>query len=78
MWPTSPAPRTGLRSGTPSGYIGPAFEVAGHLIWGLTAHLVDGLLDLAGWQRPWDRTRVLAIPERYLTDRASTGGPDAH
>lgn len=61
-----------------SGYVGPAFEVAGHLIWGLTAHLVDGVLDLAGWQQAWDRDRVLAIPERYLTDRASTGGPDAH
>jgi 8-oxo-dGTP pyrophosphatase MutT (NUDIX family) len=62
----------------PSGYIGPAFEVAGHLIWGLTAHLVDGLLSLAGWQRSWNRNRVLPIPSRYLTDRSSTGGHDAH
>jgi 8-oxo-dGTP pyrophosphatase MutT (NUDIX family) len=62
----------------PSGYVGPAFEVAGHLIWGLTAHLVDGLLDLAGWQRAWDRTRVVDIPARYLTDRVSPGGPNAH
>jgi 8-oxo-dGTP pyrophosphatase MutT (NUDIX family) len=62
----------------PSGYTGPAFEAAGHLIWGLTAHLVDGVLDLAGWQQPWDRSRVLSIPKRYLTDRASTGGHDAH
>jgi 8-oxo-dGTP pyrophosphatase MutT (NUDIX family) len=62
----------------PSGYVGPAFEVAGHLIWGLTAHLVDGLLDLAGWQRAWDRTRVIDIPARYLTDRVSPGGPNAH
>lgn len=62
----------------PSGYIGPAFEVAGHLIWGLTAHLVDGLLDLAGWQQPWDWTRVVPIPDRYLIDRVSPGGPDAH
>jgi hypothetical protein len=63
----------------PSGYTGPAFEVNGHLIWGLTAHLLDGVLDLAGWQRPWDRRRVVPIPGRYLTDsRADTGGPDAH
>ena len=62
----------------PSGYAGPGFEVAGHLIWGLTAHLVDGLLDLAGWQRPWDTTRRIPIPVRYLTDRATTGGSDAH
>jgi hypothetical protein len=63
----------------PSGYTGPAFEVNGHLIWGLTAHLLDGVLDLAGWQRPWDRRRVVPIPARYLTDsRADSGGPDAH
>jgi len=64
----------------PSGYLGPAFEVQGHLIWGLTAHLLDGVLDLAGWQRPWDTTRRVEIPARYLTSRprTDTGGPDAH
>ena len=62
----------------PSGYSGPAFEAAGHLIWGLTAHLLDGVLDLAGWTKPWDRRRRVTIPDRYLTDRRSTGGPDAH
>lgn len=72
----NPANRASVRH--PSGYSGPGFEVAGHLIWGLTAHLVDGLLDLAGWQRPWDQTKLIAIPARYLTDRVSTGGPDAH
>jgi 8-oxo-dGTP pyrophosphatase MutT (NUDIX family) len=61
----------------PSGYTGPAFDVAGHLIWGLTAHLLNGVLDLAGWQRPWDRTRIVEIPTRYLTDRRDLGGPDA-
>ncbi len=73
---TDPTLRATVRH--PSGYSGPAFEVGGHLIWGLTAHLVDGVLDLAGWQRPWDRTRVIAIPARYLTDRSDRGGPDAH
>jgi 8-oxo-dGTP pyrophosphatase MutT (NUDIX family) len=63
----------------PSGYTGPAFEVNGHLIWGLTAHLLDGVLDLAGWQRPWNRRREVPIPPRYLTDRSpDRGGPDAH
>ncbi len=50
----------------PSGYSGPAFQVHGLLIWGLTAHLVDAVLDLGGWQRPWDRTRTAPIPARYL------------
>lgn len=62
-----PARRVRVRH--PSGYTGPAFEVRGLLIWGLTAHLVDGVLDLAGWQRPWDRNRIASIPQRYLTDR---------
>jgi 8-oxo-dGTP pyrophosphatase MutT (NUDIX family) len=62
----------------PSGYTGPAFEVEGHLIWGLTGHLLDGVLDLAGWQRAWDRNRLVEIPARYLTDRRDLGGPDAH
>jgi 8-oxo-dGTP pyrophosphatase MutT (NUDIX family) len=63
----------------PSGYVGPAFQVGGHLIWGLTAHLLDGLLDLAGWHRDWEGTRFISIPDRYLTDRRTTsGGHDAH
>ena len=68
----------------PSGYTGPAFTVAGHLVWGLTAHLLDGVLDLAGWSVPWDRSRHVPIPERYLRDRrprpvgpASEAGADA-
>jgi 8-oxo-dGTP pyrophosphatase MutT (NUDIX family) len=75
---TDPAHR--VRVQHPPGYTGPAFEVNGHLIWGLTAHLLDGVLDLAGWQRPWDGRRVVAIPARYLTDsrRPDRGGPDAH
>ena len=62
----------------PSGYTGPAFEIDGHLIWGLTAHLLDGVLDLAGWQQPWDLERLIDIPTRYLTRRPDRGGPDAH
>jgi len=64
----------------PSGYLGPAFEVGDHVIWGLTGHLLDGLLTLAGWQRPWDTARTLPIPDRYLTDRSARalGVHDAH
>ncbi|HZA72781.1 MAG TPA: CoA pyrophosphatase [Propionibacteriaceae bacterium] len=62
----------------PSGYTGPAFSIDGHLIWGLTAHLLDGVLDLAGWQQPWDLERRVKIPARYLTGRPDRGGPDAH
>jgi 8-oxo-dGTP pyrophosphatase MutT (NUDIX family) len=43
----------------PSGTILPAFRVRGMLIWGMTAALVDRLLALAGWERPWDASTVV-------------------
>lgn len=71
-----PANRARVRH--PSGYTGPAFTIGDWLIWGLTAHFVDGVLDLGGWARPWDSGRTRSIPERYLTDRRDVGGADAH
>lgn len=50
----------------PMGYEGPAFSVGELFIWGFTAHLIDGLLDLAGWAQPWDRRRKVLVPERFL------------
>ncbi len=38
--------------------VGPAFEVKGMLVWGFTGALVDRLLALGGWARPWDPGRV--------------------
>jgi 8-oxo-dGTP pyrophosphatase MutT (NUDIX family) len=54
----------------PSGYIGPAFQVAGMLVWGFTGGLVEVLLDLGGWSVPWDPRRYLDLPElgRALPD----------
>ena len=53
----------------PSGFRGPAFEVHGLFIWGFTAYLLDGLLDLAGWSVPWDAGRLSTIPDRFLHGR---------
>ncbi|WP_370318093.1 CoA pyrophosphatase [Tessaracoccus sp. OH4464_COT-324] len=52
----------------PLGFTGPAFVLRGAFIWGLTAHLIDWLLDLGGWARPWEQGRVLPIPDEYLRD----------
>jgi hypothetical protein len=38
----------------PSGYVGPGFGVRGWFVWGFTAGLLDRLLELGGWARPWD------------------------
>jgi 8-oxo-dGTP pyrophosphatase MutT (NUDIX family) len=45
----------------PSGYRGPGFQVAGMLVWGFTAGLLDRLLDLAGWSVPWPTEREVGV-----------------
>ncbi len=64
----------------PSGRSGPAFEVGGLLVWGFTAGLIDRLLALAGWERPWSPGPVRELPAevRRLATRTATvagGGP---
>jgi 8-oxo-dGTP pyrophosphatase MutT (NUDIX family) len=49
------------RARHPSGLVGPAFLVADLLVWGFTAGLVDVLLDLGGWARPWDQNRIFEL-----------------
>jgi 8-oxo-dGTP pyrophosphatase MutT (NUDIX family) len=51
-----PATRLTLR--LPNGRGSPAFRVRGMLIWGFTAALVDRLLALGGWEKPWDASVV--------------------
>jgi len=50
----------------PSGWIGPAFRVADMLVWGFTAGVLDRLLDLGGWTRPWDESVVEDLPDDVL------------
>ena len=45
----------------PSGYVGPAFEVEGLLVWGFTAGLISGLLDRLRWAPPWDESRIVPL-----------------
>ncbi|HVQ91717.1 MAG TPA: CoA pyrophosphatase [Mycobacteriales bacterium] len=42
----------------PTGYVGPAFLVAGTLVWGFTGSLIGWLLRLAGRDRGFDQTRI--------------------
>lgn len=58
---TDPANRFRVRHR--SGYVGPAFGVAGLVVWGFTAGLIDRLFTLVGWERPWDRSIVRDLPE---------------
>lgn len=54
-----PANRARVRH--PSGYVGYGFAVRDLLVWGFTAGLLTGLLDLAGWSVPWDESRILDL-----------------
>lgn len=46
----------------PSGYVGPGFAAQGLFVWGFTAGVLDRVLALAGWERPWSRDRVEPVP----------------
>ena len=45
---------------------GPAFLLptarGERLVWGFTAMILDGLFTRLGWDEPWDRSRVIALP----------------
>ena len=47
----------------PSGYVGPGFTADGLFVWGFTGGLLDFLLKLGGWERPWDQSRTRALPQ---------------
>jgi hypothetical protein len=47
------------------------------LVWGFTAGIISGLLDMAGWSRPWDASRVEELPGSVVPVPATPGGaPD--
>jgi 8-oxo-dGTP pyrophosphatase MutT (NUDIX family) len=67
-----PANRCRVRG--PSGYAGPAFLVRGMVVWGFTAAVLDRVLELGGWARPWNPSDVRDLPAP-LRDLARRGVP---
>lgn len=65
---TLASPNSRVLGRQPNGFTGPAFVVGESFIWGLTGYLVDWVLTLAGWAQPWDRRRLVDVPERFLRD----------
>lgn len=61
----------------PSGHTGPAFTVDGLLVWGFTAGLLDQILRLGGFERPWDRDRVEPLPDDVLALARRDRGAEA-
>ena len=66
-------PANRVRVHHPSGYKGPAFLVDGLLIWGFTAGVLDAVLRLAGWERPWEPAEVLELPADVREIRRAHG-----
>jgi 8-oxo-dGTP pyrophosphatase MutT (NUDIX family) len=67
-------PANRLTARYPTGLAGPAFRVGGMLVWGFTAMIVDRLLAIGGWERPWDAGSAEDLPPEVL--RAAAGGSD--
>ena len=55
------------------GYVGPAFEVRGMLVWGFTGGLLDRILSIAGFAVPWSTDRVVPLPDLPLREDDGTG-----
>jgi 8-oxo-dGTP pyrophosphatase MutT (NUDIX family) len=66
-------PANRLTARYPSGQAGPAFRVGGMLVWGFTAMIVDQLLAIGGWERPWDSGSAEDLPPEVLQ---AALGPD--
>nr|WP_127499387.1 CoA pyrophosphatase [Actinoplanes solisilvae] len=70
-------PRNRIRVRHPSGWIGPAFQVRGMLVWGFTAGVISTLLDMGGWARPWAPGALVELPDASAPVPATRGGaPD--
>jgi 8-oxo-dGTP pyrophosphatase MutT (NUDIX family) len=63
-------PRHRIRVRHSSGLVGNAFGVAGLVVWGFTGGLLSALLDLGGWARPWDTSRVLDLEQAWSAARS--------
>jgi 8-oxo-dGTP pyrophosphatase MutT (NUDIX family) len=70
-----PANRVRVRH--PSGWIGPAFQVRGMLVWGFTGGVLAALLEMGGWTRPWPQDRVVELPPVAAEPAPSAGTDEA-
>ncbi|MDW3850688.1 CoA pyrophosphatase [Micromonospora sp. BRA006-A] len=66
-------PDNRMRVRHPSGWIGPAFSARGMLVWGFTAGVIDRLLEMGGWSRPWPHSRVVDLPPVDAAPAPSAG-----
>ena len=60
----------------PSGFVGPAFDIDGLLVWGFTAGLLSKVIELAGLERSWDTAEPRPLPAHLIgvPDRPTPAG----
>ena len=61
----------------PSGFVGPAFDVDGLLVWGFTAGLLSKVIELAGLERSWDAGDHRPLPAHLVGARDGSAPPPA-
>jgi 8-oxo-dGTP pyrophosphatase MutT (NUDIX family) len=59
-------PANRLRIRGPSGFLGPAFRVRDMLVWGFTAGILHRVLQVGGWEQPWDESRIEDLPPEVI------------
>jgi 8-oxo-dGTP pyrophosphatase MutT (NUDIX family) len=67
-------PANRIRVRHPSGWVGAAFQIRGMVVWGFTAGVISTLLDMAGWGRAWDTSRVISLPDAAAAVPATPDG----
>jgi hypothetical protein len=50
---------------TDSGWRGPAFLIAGAVVWGYTGETLAAVLRLGGWERAWTPTTPVSLDQAW-------------
>lgn len=51
------------RSENTSRFAGPAFLLNEMLVWGFTGQVISAMLDVAGWNQPWDTSKLVELDD---------------
>jgi len=58
-------PANRLIVSTDFGWRGPAFLIAGAVVWGYTGETLAAVLRLGGWERPWTPTTPVGLNQAW-------------
>ncbi len=63
------------RSANTRASAGPAFLLNEMLVWGFTGQVISAMLDVAGWAKPWDDSKVVELHDAMAMVPTDNGGP---